>query len=135
MVMFDLMYINIVWVFDILFCYFDIYGKKELVGLGYVFVMVLMGEVELGYFESVVKDEERMRGFIRVMGVVLGRVLVMGVYFFGKMLDGVEEEDDGRVMWVDVGGGGGYVLRWFREGCVGLRDRRCVVVDLVGVVD
>ncbi|CAP61106.1 uncharacterized protein PODANS_3_740 [Podospora anserina S mat+] len=133
--MFDLMYTNIVRVSDILPCYFDTYGKKEPVGPGHVPVTVLTGEAELGYFESVAKDEERMRGFTRAMGVASGRVPVTGVYPLGKMLDGVEEEDDGRVMWVDVGGGGGHVLRRFREGCAGLRDRRCVVVDLAGVVD
>ncbi|KAK4175760.1 S-adenosyl-L-methionine-dependent methyltransferase [Triangularia setosa] len=130
--MFDLMYTNIVQVADILPAYFDTYGKKEPVGVNYVPATVLTGEAGLGYFESLANDEERMRRFTRAMGVAVGRVPVTGLYPLEEVMMG--QEDD-RVLWVDVGGGGGHVLRRFRESYSVLRKGRCVVIDLGGVVE
>ncbi|KAK0670081.1 S-adenosyl-L-methionine-dependent methyltransferase [Cercophora samala] len=134
--MFDLMYNNVVRVSDILPAYFDRYGKAEPVGPGRVPATVLSGEAEMGYFESVARDEERMSRFTRAMAVASGRVPVLGIYPLENMLLKEDMEGDGgRVTWVDVGGGGGHVLRRFRKDCAALRKGRCVVVDLRGVVD
>ncbi|KAK4202413.1 O-methyltransferase-domain-containing protein [Triangularia verruculosa] len=130
--MFDLMYTNIVQVSDILPGYFDSYGRKEPVGPSHVPSTVLTGEPELEYFKSISRNEERMRNFTKAMKVTSGRVPVTGIYPLDRVLLSGE---NGRMAWVDVGGGAGHVLRRFREEYTVLRRSRCAVVDLKCVVE
>ncbi|KAK4161525.1 S-adenosyl-L-methionine-dependent methyltransferase [Cladorrhinum sp. PSN259] len=135
--MFGLMYTNIIEVSTILPSYFDTYGTKEPLGPSHVPTSFLAGQPELGYFEMLSKDEARMKGFMHAMSVTSHRrVPVTGMYDMNQLFRRMETEDlEERVVWVDVGGGEGHILKRFREEFPQLRKGRCVVVDLQGVVE
>lgn len=131
------MYTNVVQVSTILPAYFDTYGRKEPVGPSHIPTSYLAGKPESGYFEVLEGDQEKLREFGRAMGMVSRRVPVTGMWDMNKLMKQMEREkgDKERVVWCDVGGGEGHVLRRFREEYPELSRRRCVVMDLKGVVE
>ncbi|KAK3986000.1 S-adenosyl-L-methionine-dependent methyltransferase [Cladorrhinum sp. PSN332] len=145
--MFSLLYTNIVEVGTILPEYLDTNGKKEPVGPENVPASFLAGQPDLGYFELLQKDEERMKGFMKAMSLTSHRrVPITGMYdmdlLFKKMLEAAEKEEEKedrprkeRVVWVDVGGGEGHILNLFREEYPRLRRAKCAVMDLKPVIE
>ena len=137
--MFRLMYTNINEVATVLPQYYDAYGRREPVGPAHIPTSFLAGQPELAYFDLLNRDPDRVRMFMRAMGVAHRRVPTTGMFDVDALLLANQEDRDrdgapARIAWVDLGGGDGHTLKLFRAAHPALRSRRCVVQDLPEVL-
>ncbi|KAH8886527.1 O-methyltransferase [Thozetella sp. PMI_491] len=92
--------------------YFRTYGRKEPQTEDHVPVTFANGTPELTYYEVIKRDPPRMNVFMRAMAPLEANQPMAGIYDFSWLVAHIQSEPNSdRLVFVDVGGGGGQAIK------------------------
>ncbi|THC89803.1 hypothetical protein EYZ11_010742 [Aspergillus tanneri] len=114
--------------------YFDEYGRKEPSGERHTIAAFADGNPNLTVLEIMKREPQRMATFMASMSAMGSRQPMIGSYDFRWVVYNMGIDPD-RPLVVDVGGGRGHALHAIVQATPGLPMSRCVVEDLMEVVD
>lgn len=92
--------------------YFRTYGRKEPQTVNHVPITFADGKPELGYFDMLAQQPNRLDRFMKAMAVGEAAFPITGVYDFSWLVDQVKMNPSSeRAVFVDVGGGMGHAIK------------------------
>jgi hypothetical protein len=116
--------------------YFSAYGRKEPQRTNHIPATFARGCPEKPFYEYLASDPGYFRRFTAGMMMAESRMPASGIYDFSAVIEeSKREENQGRVVLVDVGGGKGQALVAIKEEFPGLELSRCVLEDRKEVLE
>ncbi|KAE9987857.1 hypothetical protein EG328_001283 [Venturia inaequalis] len=114
--------------------YFELYGRKEPTGQTHTPCSFAFGQLDTTFWDIVNEDPERMRVFMQSMNTLESQLPISGIYDFGWIANYVQDEP-GRVVFVDVGGGKGQAIVAISKEHPELPRGRFVLQDLQDIIE